>query len=76
MAENGTHPPSDANAAKERDAQKQFWAEHSAKPTVEAMMLDSKAAEIDQMERPEASHYAHMEVKPSVMLCVCIFVVA
>lgn len=45
----------ETGAAKERDVQKQFWAEHSAKPTVEAMMLDSKASEIDQLERPEAS---------------------
>jgi hypothetical protein len=37
----------------ERAAQKQYWLEHSTTPTVEAMMLDSKAAEIDLMERPE-----------------------
>lgn len=37
----------------ERAAQKQYWMEHSTTPTVEAMMLDSKAAEIDMMERPE-----------------------
>lgn len=37
----------------EREAQKQYWMEHSTQPTVEAMMLDSKAAEIDKMERPE-----------------------
>lgn len=37
----------------ERDAQKLYWLEHSSQPTVEAMMLDSKAAEIDQLERPE-----------------------
>lgn len=37
----------------ERTAQKSYWMEHSSEPTVEAMMLDSKAAEIDQLERPE-----------------------
>lgn len=37
----------------ERDVQKQYWLEHSTEPTVEAMMLDSNAAIIDQMERPE-----------------------
>jgi phosphoethanolamine N-methyltransferase len=39
----------------ERNAQKNYWLEHSSQPTVEAMMLDSKAAEIDQLERPEVS---------------------
>jgi hypothetical protein len=39
----------------ERNAQKSYWMEHSSQPTVEAMMLDSKAAEIDQLERPEVS---------------------
>ena len=39
----------------EREAQRSYWREHSSQPTVEAMMLDSKAAEIDQLERPEAS---------------------
>jgi hypothetical protein len=42
-----------ALTVEEREAQKQYWLEHSAQPTVEAMMLDSKAAEIDQLERPE-----------------------
>lgn len=37
----------------EREAQKKYWAEHSTEPTVEAMMLDSKASEIDRLERPE-----------------------
>lgn len=38
---------------KEREAQKKYWSEHSTEPTVEAMMLDSKASEIDRLERPE-----------------------
>jgi hypothetical protein len=42
-------PPS----AEEREVQKSYWIEHSSQPTVEAMMLDSKASEIDQLERPE-----------------------
>lgn len=39
----------------ERQAQKAYWKEHSENATVEAMMLDSKAADIDKLERPEAS---------------------
>nr|BAU37045.1 phosphoethanolamine N-methyltransferase [Chlamydomonas asymmetrica] len=42
-----------AQTDQEREVQKQYWKEHSSQPTVEAMMLDSKAAEIDQLERPE-----------------------
>ena len=42
-----------APAPAERDVQKSYWLEHSSNPTVEAMMLDSKASEIDQLERPE-----------------------
>lgn len=40
-------------AQSERKVQLQYWKEHSSEPTMEAMMLDSKASEIDQMERPE-----------------------
>jgi hypothetical protein len=46
-------PAPAATPAAERDAQKSYWEQHSKVPTVEAMMLDSKAAEIDRMERPE-----------------------
>lgn len=37
----------------EREIQKNYWAEHSVDLTVEAMMLDSKAADLDKEERPE-----------------------
>ncbi|KAK4768463.1 hypothetical protein SAY87_003604 [Trapa incisa] len=37
----------------EREVQKSYWIEHSADHTVEAMMLDSKAADLDKEERPE-----------------------
>ena len=37
----------------EREAQKAYWKEHSSEATVEAMMLDSQAADIDKLERPE-----------------------
>ena len=37
----------------ERKVQKNYWIEHSVDLTVEAMMLDSKAADIDKEERPE-----------------------
>jgi hypothetical protein len=33
--------------------QKAYWTEHSAEPTLETMMLDTKAREIDAAERPE-----------------------
>ena len=42
--------------AGEREAQKLYWKEHSTEATVEAMMLDSKAADIDKLERPEVRH--------------------
>ncbi|XP_062157877.1 phosphoethanolamine N-methyltransferase 2 [Alnus glutinosa] len=38
---------------KEREMQKNYWIEHSADLTVEAMMLDSKASDLDKEERPE-----------------------
>jgi hypothetical protein len=37
----------------ERQAQKSYWEEHSKNLTVEAMMLDSRAADLDKEERPE-----------------------
>uniref|UniRef100_A0A1J3JVT4 phosphoethanolamine N-methyltransferase n=1 Tax=Noccaea caerulescens TaxID=107243 RepID=A0A1J3JVT4_NOCCA len=37
----------------ERDIQKNYWIEHSADLTVEAMMLDSRASDLDKEERPE-----------------------
>ena len=41
----------------EREIQKNYWVEHSADLTVEAMMLDSKASDLDKAERPEVSSY-------------------
>ncbi|CAH2057551.1 unnamed protein product [Thlaspi arvense] len=37
----------------EREMQKSYWMEHSADLSVEAMMLDSKAFDLDREERPE-----------------------
>ncbi|CAI9113676.1 OLC1v1014322C2 [Oldenlandia corymbosa var. corymbosa] len=37
----------------EREVQKNYWMEHTVDLSVEAMMLDSKAAELDKEERPE-----------------------
>ncbi|KAL3839016.1 hypothetical protein ACJIZ3_023607 [Penstemon smallii] len=37
----------------EREMQKSYWIEHSVDLTVEAMMLDSKACDLDKEERPE-----------------------
>ncbi|KAG6675877.1 hypothetical protein I3843_15G122100 [Carya illinoinensis] len=43
----------DAIQEQEREMQKSYWIEHSADLTVEAMMLDSKASDLDKEERPE-----------------------
>ncbi|KAJ6811152.1 phosphoethanolamine N-methyltransferase 1-like [Iris pallida] len=37
----------------ERVVQKNYWTEHSKDLTVEAMMLDSRASDLDKEERPE-----------------------
>ncbi|MQM14088.1 hypothetical protein Taro_047018 [Colocasia esculenta] len=37
----------------EREVQKSYWTEHSKDLTVEAMMLDSRASDLDKEERPE-----------------------
>lgn len=37
----------------EREVQRAYWKEHSSEATVESMMLDSKAKDIDRLERPE-----------------------
>ncbi|CAH2053426.1 unnamed protein product [Thlaspi arvense] len=42
-----------ASYEEERDVQKSYWIEHSADLTVEAMMLDSRASDLDKEERPE-----------------------
>jgi hypothetical protein len=53
MAAAQTVAEREAQHIAEREAQKKYWSEHSTEPTVEAMMLDSKASEIDRLERPE-----------------------
>ena len=47
-------------AGEEREVQKNYWVEHSADLTVEAMMLDSKASDLDKEERPEVYIYLYM----------------
>ncbi|KAM0933112.1 putative phosphoethanolamine N-methyltransferase [Dioscorea sansibarensis] len=42
-----------ADGGAERELQKSYWTEHSKDLTVEAMMLDSRAADLDKEERPE-----------------------
>ncbi|KAH7859216.1 hypothetical protein Vadar_033263 [Vaccinium darrowii] len=42
-----------AAEGQEREVQKSYWMEHSVDLTVESMMLDSKAADLDKEERPE-----------------------
>ena len=63
---NGTMMMHDSGSA-ERAAQRDYWLAHTAgQPTVEAMMLDSKAAEIDQLERPEVrSIFGRTPVRPT-----------
>ena len=39
----------------ERVAQTSYWRKHSQQPTYESMMLDSRAQELDQYDRPEVS---------------------
>ncbi|GAA0144799.1 methyltransferase [Lithospermum erythrorhizon] len=43
----------DVKLGEEREVQKNYWIEHTVDLTVEAMMLDSKAADLDKEERPE-----------------------
>jgi len=44
----------------ERSKQQEYWFQHTADQlTVEAMMLDSQAAIIDRLERPEVRTVAH-----------------
>lgn len=45
-----------AETPAERQAQRAYWKEHSSEATVESMMLDSKAKDIDRLERPEVCH--------------------
>ena len=46
-------PEMNGTKVEEREVQKSYWQENSKEATVEAMMLDSKAADIDRLERPE-----------------------
>ncbi|KAL2899412.1 Phosphoethanolamine N-methyltransferase [Bienertia sinuspersici] len=41
----------------ERDVFKKYWIEHSLDLTVEAMMLDSQASDLDKEERPDVIIY-------------------
>lgn len=50
-------------AGEEREIQKNYWKEHSVGLSVEAMMLDSKAADLDKEERPEV--YFHLTILKS-----------
>lgn len=37
----------------EREIQKSYWMEQAAELTLEAMMLDSEASDLDKEDRPE-----------------------
>ena len=54
--------------SQDRDSQKSYWKEHSKEATVEAMMLDSKAAEIDKLERPEVGQPCQ-QIANNTILC-------
>ena len=54
----------------ERQAQKSYWEEHSKNLTVEAMMLDSRAVDLDKEERPEVIVSAMM-FSPIIHSIVC-----
>lgn len=56
----------------EREVQKNYWAENSADLTVEAMMLDSKAVDLDKEERPEVILFFVNVVPLLLVRCVCI----
>lgn len=51
---------------KEREIQKSYWEENSTDLTVESMMLDSKASDLDKEERPEVDFVFRF-------LCICVF---
>ncbi|PNX74120.1 phosphoethanolamine N-methyltransferase [Trifolium pratense] len=46
-------PPPSSGTMDEREVQKSYWIQHCADLSVEAMMLDSKASDLDKEERPE-----------------------
>jgi hypothetical protein len=52
----------------ERKAQKKYWEEHSKDLTVEAMMLDSRATDLDKEERPEVITHCHLLISVPVDL--------
>lgn len=54
----------------EREVQKNYWMEHSADLTVEAMMLDSQASDLDKEERPEVML---LTSRPSLVLASFFF---
>lgn len=56
----------------EREIQKSYWVEHSADLTVEAMMLDSKAVNLDKEERPEViSLSSGCDALDFFFMCLC-----
>ncbi|KAF2557089.1 hypothetical protein F2Q68_00017438 [Brassica cretica] len=64
---------SDNKRQAERDVQKNYWIEHSADLTVEAMMLDSRAADLDKEERPELAALVRSQSQktPSPQISLC-----
>ena len=58
----------------ERKVQKSYWEEHSKDLTVESMMLDSRAADLDEEERPEVWCWHDPSLSPSLSLLVSLLV--
>lgn len=62
----------------EREVQRAYWKEHSSEATVESMMLDSKAKDIDRLERPEVCEVRRRDHRrlfystPISLLCVAV----
>jgi phosphoethanolamine N-methyltransferase len=56
-------------AGEEREIQKNYWKEHSVGLSVEAMMLDSKASDLDKEERPEV-YFDSPTIKLSSLLYI------
>jgi hypothetical protein len=59
----------------ERKAQKSYWEEHSGELNLEAIMLDSRAAELDKEERPEVIYPATIFFTRLFLVLVRMFVI-
>ena len=49
---------------RERTAQKTYWKDHSQNPSIETMMLDTRATALDAADRPEVRNERCLSVFP------------